>query len=117
MKFVNWERLKCRCLSPLALSPAAGSAAKIKCVTCDSYQESTKQLTMKELPIVASFHLKVGGRGFLYGRCNSFTEAWELMVSRNLASTLLMYTRVSIRLDRISAELSIHLETVVIVCK
>ena len=26
---------------------------------CHSYQESTKQLTMKKLPIVACFHLKV----------------------------------------------------------
>lgn len=31
---------------------------KIKCSSCQSYQESTKQLTMKKLPIVACFHLK-----------------------------------------------------------
>lgn len=36
-----------------------GSSAKIKCGGCHSYQESTKQLTMKKLPIVACFHLKV----------------------------------------------------------
>ena len=36
-----------------------GSAAKIKCAICKSYQESTKQLTMKKLPLVACFHLKV----------------------------------------------------------
>lgn len=36
-----------------------GSSAKIKCSGCHSYQESTKQLTMKKLPIVACFHLKV----------------------------------------------------------
>ena len=36
-----------------------GSSAKIKCSSCHSYQESTKQLTMKKLPIVACFHLKV----------------------------------------------------------
>ncbi|XP_008587498.1 PREDICTED: ubiquitin carboxyl-terminal hydrolase 51 [Galeopterus variegatus] len=35
-----------------------GSSAKIKCSSCQSYQESTKQLTMKKLPIVACFHLK-----------------------------------------------------------
>ncbi|XP_045065691.1 ubiquitin carboxyl-terminal hydrolase 22-like isoform X3 [Coregonus clupeaformis] len=35
-----------------------GSGAKIKCSGCHSYQESTKQLTMKKLPIVACFHLK-----------------------------------------------------------
>lgn len=38
-----------------------GSSAKIKCSGCHSYQESTKQLTMKKLPIVACFHLKVRG--------------------------------------------------------
>lgn len=37
-----------------------GSSAKIKCSGCHSYQESTKQLTMKKLPIVACFHLKAG---------------------------------------------------------
>lgn len=36
-----------------------GSSAKIKCSGCHSYQESTKQLTMKKLPVVACFHLKV----------------------------------------------------------
>ena len=39
-----------------------GSSAKIKCSGCHSYQESTKQLTMKKLPIVACFHLKVSPR-------------------------------------------------------
>lgn len=39
-----------------------GSSAKIKCGSCQSYQESTKQLTMKKLPIVACFHLKVGNK-------------------------------------------------------
>lgn len=40
-----------------------GSSAKIKCSGCHSYQESTKQLTMKKLPIVACFHLKVSPQG------------------------------------------------------
>ncbi|XP_076419069.1 ubiquitin carboxyl-terminal hydrolase 27-like [Peromyscus maniculatus bairdii] len=35
-----------------------GSSAKIKCGGCQSYQESTKQLTMKKLPVVACFHFK-----------------------------------------------------------
>ncbi|KAH9365172.1 hypothetical protein HPB48_008955 [Haemaphysalis longicornis] len=35
-----------------------GSSAKIRCGRCESYQESTKQLTMKQLPVVCSFHLK-----------------------------------------------------------
>ncbi|KAF0291526.1 Ubiquitin carboxyl-terminal hydrolase 22 [Amphibalanus amphitrite] len=46
------------CLEQFTRQEHLGSSAKIKCVSCDSYQESTKQLTMKELPIVASFHLK-----------------------------------------------------------
>lgn len=47
--------LRCRFTRPEHL----GSSAKIKCGGCHSYQESTKQLTMKKLPIVACFHLKV----------------------------------------------------------
>lgn len=47
--------LHCRFTRPEHL----GSSAKIKCSGCHSYQESTKQLTMKRLPIVACFHLKV----------------------------------------------------------
>lgn len=35
-----------------------GSHSKIKCDNCDSYEESTKQLTLRKLPIVACFHLK-----------------------------------------------------------
>uniref|UniRef100_H2YZG3 Ubiquitin carboxyl-terminal hydrolase n=1 Tax=Ciona savignyi TaxID=51511 RepID=H2YZG3_CIOSA len=35
-----------------------GSSAKIKCSSCHSYQESTKQLTLNKLPIVCCFHLK-----------------------------------------------------------
>ncbi|XP_057566831.1 ubiquitin carboxyl-terminal hydrolase 22-like [Hippopotamus amphibius kiboko] len=35
-----------------------GSSAKIKCSGCHRYRESTKQLAMKKLPIVACFHLK-----------------------------------------------------------
>lgn len=46
--------LLCRFTRPEHL----GSSAKIKCGGCHSYQESTKQLTMKKLPIVACFHLK-----------------------------------------------------------
>lgn len=47
--------MSCRFTRPEHL----GSGAKIKCSGCHSYQESTKQLTMKKLPIVACFHLKV----------------------------------------------------------
>uniref|UniRef100_A0A6G1SBH2 Ubiquitin carboxyl-terminal hydrolase n=1 Tax=Aceria tosichella TaxID=561515 RepID=A0A6G1SBH2_9ACAR len=46
------------CLERFTRQEHLGSAAKIKCSKCQSYQESTKQLSMKKLPIVASFHLK-----------------------------------------------------------
>ncbi|XP_046754069.1 ubiquitin carboxyl-terminal hydrolase 22 isoform X1 [Diprion similis] len=46
------------CLERFTRAEHLGSSAKIKCSNCQTYQESTKQLTMKQLPIVASFHLK-----------------------------------------------------------
>ncbi|KAJ8319108.1 hypothetical protein KUTeg_004199 [Tegillarca granosa] len=46
------------CLKRFTKPEHLGSSAKIKCGSCQSYQESTKQLTMKKLPIVACFHLK-----------------------------------------------------------
>ncbi|XP_022242955.1 ubiquitin carboxyl-terminal hydrolase 22-like [Limulus polyphemus] len=46
------------CLERFTRPEHLGSSAKIKCNGCQSYQESTKQLTMKKLPVVASFHLK-----------------------------------------------------------
>ncbi|XP_036271699.1 ubiquitin carboxyl-terminal hydrolase 51 [Pipistrellus kuhlii] len=46
------------CLQWFTRPEHLGSGAKIKCSHCQSYQESTKQLTMKKLPIVACFHLK-----------------------------------------------------------
>lgn len=46
------------CLARFTRAEHLGSSAKIKCNNCQTYQESTKQLTMKQLPIVASFHLK-----------------------------------------------------------
>ncbi|KAK6644576.1 hypothetical protein RUM43_000843 [Polyplax serrata] len=46
------------CLERFTRAEHLGSTAKIKCNNCKNYQESTKQLTMKKLPVVASFHLK-----------------------------------------------------------
>lgn len=46
------------CLHRFTRAEHLGSSAKIKCSKCHSYQESTKQLTMKTLPLVACFHLK-----------------------------------------------------------
>ncbi|KAK3091748.1 hypothetical protein FSP39_022316 [Pinctada imbricata] len=46
------------CLKRFTKPEHLGSSAKIKCSICKSYQESTKQLTMKKLPVVACFHLK-----------------------------------------------------------
>ncbi|XP_064637300.1 ubiquitin carboxyl-terminal hydrolase 22-like isoform X2 [Lineus longissimus] len=46
------------CLKRFTRPEHLGSSSKIKCSNCHSYQESTKQLTMKKLPVVACFHLK-----------------------------------------------------------
>ncbi|KAJ8897939.1 hypothetical protein PR048_003297 [Dryococelus australis] len=46
------------CLERFTQAEHLGPSAKIRCSQCDDYRESTKQLTMKKLPIVASFHLK-----------------------------------------------------------
>ncbi|ELU07196.1 hypothetical protein CAPTEDRAFT_18184 [Capitella teleta] len=46
------------CLRRFTRPEHLGSTAKIKCSKCHNYQESTKQLTMKKLPLVACFHLK-----------------------------------------------------------
>ena len=47
------------CLERFTRPEHLGSSAKIKCNTCETHRESTKQLTIKKLPIVACFHLKV----------------------------------------------------------
>lgn len=46
------------CLERFTRAEHLGSSAKIKCSSCKTYQESTKQLSMRTLPVVASFHLK-----------------------------------------------------------
>ncbi|XP_025096651.1 ubiquitin carboxyl-terminal hydrolase 22-like isoform X2 [Pomacea canaliculata] len=46
------------CLKRFTRPEHLGNSAKIKCSNCHSYQESTKQLTLKKSPIVACFHLK-----------------------------------------------------------
>lgn len=46
------------CLDRFTRAEHLGSSSKIKCGSCKVYQESTKQLSMHTLPIVASFHLK-----------------------------------------------------------
>lgn len=46
------------CLERFTRAEHLGSSSKIKCGSCKVYQESTKQLSMHTLPIVASFHLK-----------------------------------------------------------
>lgn len=46
------------CLERFTRAEHLGENAKIMCSSCQSYQESTKQFTMKTLPIVISFHLK-----------------------------------------------------------
>ncbi|XP_054282404.1 ubiquitin carboxyl-terminal hydrolase 22-like [Macrosteles quadrilineatus] len=46
------------CLQQFTRAEHLGTTAKIWCSNCDTYQESTKQLTLKTLPVVACFHLK-----------------------------------------------------------
>ncbi|VDD87930.1 unnamed protein product [Enterobius vermicularis] len=46
------------CLRRYVRPEQLGSAAKIKCSQCGTYEESTKQLTLQTLPLVACFHLK-----------------------------------------------------------
>ncbi|KAL1110559.1 hypothetical protein AAG570_008087 [Ranatra chinensis] len=47
------------CLHHYTRAEPLGSSAKIKCDVCQSYQESTKQLTFRSLPLVIVIHLKV----------------------------------------------------------
>uniref|UniRef100_A0A0N5AAC7 Ubiquitin carboxyl-terminal hydrolase n=1 Tax=Syphacia muris TaxID=451379 RepID=A0A0N5AAC7_9BILA len=46
------------CLRRYVRPEQLGSTAKIKCSQCETYEESTKQLTLQTLPLVACFHLK-----------------------------------------------------------
>ena len=46
------------CLQRFTRPEHLGSMSKIRCSHCDRNQESTKQLTLQKLPVVASFHLK-----------------------------------------------------------
>ena len=46
------------CLKRFTRPEKLGSEAKIRCSNCQSYQESTKQLSMKKLPVVVCFHFK-----------------------------------------------------------
>ena len=50
------------CLKRFTRAEHLGSYAKIRCSQCAVHRESTKQLTMKQLPIVCCFHLKVNTR-------------------------------------------------------
>ena len=46
------------CLEHFTRAEHLGASEKIECSSCKSQQESTKQMSMRTLPIVASFHLK-----------------------------------------------------------
>ncbi|KAK5639385.1 hypothetical protein RI129_011877 [Pyrocoelia pectoralis] len=46
------------CLERFTGTEILGSNSKIFCDNCQSYQESTKQFTMRTLPVVLCFHLK-----------------------------------------------------------
>ncbi|XP_065899695.1 ubiquitin carboxyl-terminal hydrolase 22-like isoform X2 [Dysidea avara] len=46
------------CLNRFTCVESLGSESKINCDRCHSYQESTKRLTIRKLPIIICFHLK-----------------------------------------------------------
>jgi len=52
------EKTLYECLENFVRPENLGCHSKIKCDTCGSYEESTKQLTLRKLPIIACFHLK-----------------------------------------------------------
>ena len=60
------------CLKRFTRAEHLGSYAKIRCSQCAVHRESTKQLTMKQLPIVCCFHLKVN-------TLNADAQAWSLL--------------------------------------
>lgn len=74
------------CLKRFTRDEHLGSFAKIKCSQCTVHRESTKRLTMKRLPIVCCFHLKVsihvvvvlGGCGAYCVHCRGFDVADKL---------------------------------------
>ncbi|KAI1727563.1 ubiquitin carboxyl-terminal hydrolase domain-containing protein [Ditylenchus destructor] len=52
------QRTLDECLDNFVKPENLGCNSKIKCDNCGTYEESTKQLTLRKLPIVACFHLK-----------------------------------------------------------
>lgn len=59
-----------------------GSESKIRCVKCRNYRESTKRLTVKKLPIVICFHLKVSLSVCYYLRYKAFCFSLSLSLQR-----------------------------------
>jgi len=55
---LNVERTLSECLENFVRPENLGCNSKIKCDNCGTYEESTKQLTLRKLPIIACFHLK-----------------------------------------------------------
>lgn len=78
---------RCRFTRPEHL----GSSAKIKCGGCHSYQESTKQLTMKKLPIVACFHLKVSQPAATWCQCSLSLLPGRRLMFRLIIGLLIIY--------------------------
>uniref|UniRef100_A0A8C9BZV0 ubiquitinyl hydrolase 1 n=1 Tax=Phocoena sinus TaxID=42100 RepID=A0A8C9BZV0_PHOSS len=79
------------CLRRFTRPEHLGSSAKIKCSGCHSYQESTKQLTMKKLPIVACFHLKPPPPRRHLGPGQSCLAQWRRIRLRRERSLSLSY--------------------------
>ncbi|XP_055385636.1 ubiquitin carboxyl-terminal hydrolase nonstop [Condylostylus longicornis] len=74
------------CLERYTKAENLGSNAKIKCSNCKCYQESTKKLSMRSLPTVASFHLK----RFEYSSLESRKKKYSISFPKELDMTPFM---------------------------
>lgn len=96
------------CLERFTRTEHLGSEAKIKCLSCNTYQESTKQLSMRTLPVIASFHLK----RFEYKQSNKINKKISTFISfpSELDMTPFMAQRID---DRISGDCRYSLYAVI----
>lgn len=79
------------CLKRFTRAEHLGSYAKIRCSQCAVHRESTKQLTMKQLPIVCCFHLKVNMFNTIkyIANVNRSCPLLDLIVSKRTTPNLL----------------------------
>jgi ubiquitin carboxyl-terminal hydrolase 22/27/51 len=79
------------CLNKFTQAESLGSDQKIKCTNCNSYQESIKQMSLKSLPRILTFHVKrfkqINGASQKIDTFVEFPE--ELNMSPYMTSSLL----------------------------